>query len=181
MIFQLHPLAPGDLDRAIAALPELRLIRAGRALFVDADAQWAHRLVREMAFAGLRAEPSADPTERRAGLLPGSGGRLQRVPDGVALDVLYLRPLGLAEATRRVRPRIAWPDGGERLRRCRDLLHGRDAIVAWDRRAWATRGAWKRGEVRRVLRPAIFDRAAPLSYRGRTWVREGAIARWAFG
>lgn len=179
MILRLEPVRMGDLDRALVSLAVARLMRVPGALYVEVADEAHERATRALALAGLRAHPAAVPPDHPAGLVMGHGRTLD--PAGaVALDIVEVRPVPLSAATRELRTRFAWRGRAERRRRCRDLLHGRDALIAWERRAWAHRDAWRAPEARRALRTAVFDRAAAVTCRGRVWAGQGAISRWAF-
>jgi hypothetical protein len=61
-------------------------------------------------------------------------------------------------------------------------LSGVEASFGWRRRAWTTRDVLRTAEVRRVLRPVVFDIAAiGAPPERRAFARQGSIARWLFG
>src|SRR5439155_22293882 len=78
-----------------------------------------------------------------------------------AHDTVHVRTLPLGPETRRLLRTWPWRrPAAARRARCRDLLRGEDAILGWRRRAWAATGVLRAAEVRRVLRPVVFDHAA---------------------
>jgi hypothetical protein len=186
-VLRLDPLSGGLVDRALAAVDTVTLVRRPDGAYADVADAYAAPLVRALALGGVRAEVcAADMTIPRA-LLPALGRDLGPLPRGViAWDRVRVRPLALGDATRELlrQPRSRWsairidPTEGARA-----LLRSEDAMVAWARHAWATRDALRTRAVRASLRPVIFDRTATLraDLPGRTLASAGAITRWLFG
>jgi hypothetical protein len=185
MTLRLERVASGGIDEAIASLGMATLARSTEGPLLEVDEARLSAALRALAFAGVRASVVATtlipPHDARAAI----GRGLAPLPFGVlALDVVHVRALPLGTETRRLL-RGTWPwrrvDGSHRAR-CRDLLRRDDAVLGWRRRAWAPANVLRRPEVRRVVRPIVFDRTALFAPpEARTFARERAIAGWLFG
>jgi hypothetical protein len=178
-----RPVAPIDLVLVRSAE---RIVRSDGALWVEATNGPCDALRRGLAFAGLGAIEDEAPTPR-PDLVPSIGSTLVPASEP-AIEALTLRYVELAESTRRVLGqrwlRAVWPAYRTARRvACRDVLHERDALALWERRAWLAPGAVRLAAVRRSFRPIVFDRAALGALRpsGVLHARDGAITRWAFG
>jgi hypothetical protein len=101
----------------------------------------------------------------------------------LALDLVHIRSLPLGPETARLLTRaLLRRPNAARLALARDLLSGVEASFGWRRRAWTTRDVLRTAEVRRVLRPVVFDIAAiGAPPERRAFARQGSIARWLFG
>ena len=178
-----RPVAPIDL---ILVRSAERIVRSNGALWVEATAGPCDALRRGLAFAGLGAVEDEAPAPR-PDLVPSIGSTLVPAAEP-AIEALTLRYLELAESTKRVLGqqwlRAVWPAYRTARRvACRDVLHERDALALWERRAWLAPGAVRLAAVRRTFRPIVFDRAAlgDLRPSGLLHARDGEITRWAFG
>lgn len=140
--------------------------------------------LRSAALLGLRLRPSSvEPGERPPTLVEAHGRDLRPVPcDTGAIDRIELRPVPLAEATRRLlrRPFPFAPLPARRRERCRDLLHDRDLAYEATRVAWCPRAALRDGAYRRSLRPVVFDRGAGAPVLELT-AGDGDLAVWLRG
>ena len=171
------------IDGALSTVHSATLIRRTDGAFLEiADAD-AARVVRVLAFAGTRAIACEADLGAPAGSIPAVGVDLAPLAEGGEVDIVRIRRLGLGEATSEMlRPRfggLLGPSDAARMR-CRSVLHGADALLAWSRLAWGSRRALQRG--RTSLRPVVFDREATRrsDLRGRTYASEGAFSRWLF-
>ncbi|TMC73528.1 MAG: hypothetical protein E6J13_03645 [Chloroflexi bacterium] len=183
-VLRCERLATGDVDAAMASLGFVTLARTPVGAFAEVDADVVDRARRALAFAGVRATVSLETLAPRPGTRAAIGRDLVPLPLGsVALDLVHLRSLPLGPETARLlrttplrRPNVT------RRALIRDLLSGADVSVGWRRRAWTTREVLRSAEVRRVLRPVVFDIAAISSPpERRALTREGRVARWLFG
>ena len=176
--------ADGDVDGAIARLGGATLARMPEGRFVEVADQRGEVARRALAYAGIRATPTVTALVPRPGSRAALGRDLSPLPLAtVVLDLVHVRPLSLAAETRRLLKRSSFRRADSRRRLlCRDLLRGDELALGWRRRAWTSREALRSPDVRRVLRPIVFDVAAigaPPEHRA--LVREGAVARWLFG
>lgn len=185
-VLRLDPLPGASVDRAIAAVECLTLVRRSDGAFVDIEAAEVGRLVRTLAFAGVAAAPSEVELTVPRALLPALGRDLAPLASGLlACDIVRVRRLTLGEATRELLRRPLGGMGRPReaaRERARGLLRGDDALLAWGRQAWAARDALRTRVARRSLRPVIFDRSAieRTDLDGRTLASAGALTRWLF-
>ena len=176
-------LASGDVDAAVASLGTAILARTPVGAFVEVDGHLVDRARRLLAFAGVRATVSLETLAPRPGTRAAIGRDLTPLPlPSLALDLVHLRSLPLGPETARllrVGP-LRRPSAARRAL-VRDLLSGAEASFGWRRRAWTTRDVLRTRDVRRVLRPVVFDIAA-ISAPPERWAlaRTGSIARWLF-
>lgn len=179
------PAAP--LDRALALVDDVTLVRSAEGCTVQVRAADAAVLIRALAFAGIAARASGVDVSVPTGHVPAVGADLAPVPiDLLGCDVVRVRRLTIGEATAEVLRRrfAALRDPSPAAReRCRRLLRGEDALLAWDRRAWLPRAALRSARSRSCLRPVVFDRDAIErdDRPGRSFASQGALAAWAFG
>ena len=176
-------LATGDIDAAVASLGAVTLARTPVGSFVEVEGHLVDRARRLLAFAGVRATVCLETLAPRPGTRAAIGRDLTPLPlPSLALDLVHVRSLPLGPETSRLL-------GGGPLRRpnaarralVRDLLSGVEASFGWRRRAWTTRDVLRSGDVRRVLRPVVFDIAAiGAPPERRALARQGSIARWLF-
>lgn len=175
------PATPIDLCVLVLAQ---RLIRAGGLLWIEVTAERRDTLRRELAFAGLGTVDD-EPAGHEPDLAQAIGVALTPSAE-LSLDVLTLRPLGLAASTRRALgqrlPRLVPRIREQRHENCRRLLRGAEVEARWERRAWLPAALLRRRDARAALRPIVFDRAALSTSRPGGIVRasDGAITRWAF-
>jgi hypothetical protein len=183
-VLRCERLATGDVDAAVASLGAATLARTPVGAFVEVDDRAVDQARRLLAFAGVRAAVCLETLAPRPGTRAAIGRDLTPLPlPSLALDLVHVRSLPIGPVTARLltggllrRPSAA------RRALVRDLLSGAEASFGWRRRAWTTRDVLRTGEVRRVLRPVVFDIAAigaPPERRG--LARQGSIARWLFG
>ncbi len=184
-ILRLDRRGDGHLDLALAAIDAVTLARTPAGAFAEVPHADVQGLTRALALAGVAAVPCEASLEPAPGLHPAAGRDLSPLIAGaVALDLVRLRRLPLAESTREALRRD-WhglrPPSREGRERCRSLLRGEDAAFAWTRQAWATAAALRTRTVRAVLRPIVFDRAAlERASEGRTYGRDGLLGKWLF-
>lgn len=182
-ILRLRSVRATAVDAAIAALDAVTLARMAEGVFADVDDGRAERSIRALALAGISAVPCEIDLAAPRGMRAAIGRRLAPVP-GLALDLVTVRRVPLGGSTRRILRRrwgILRPSRDARAR-CRALLRGQDAELAWTRRAWGTAEAVRGPVARTILRPVVFD-AGGVDGRcpeRRTFAREGAIGRWLF-
>jgi len=182
-VLRCERLASGDVDAAIASLGAVTLARTPVGAFVEVDDNIVDRARRVLAFAGVRAGVSVETLAPRPGTRAAIGCDLTPLPlSSLVLDLVHVRSLPLGPETGRLlRAGPLQRPSAERRALVRDLLSGVDAAVGWRRRAWTTRDVLRAREVRRVLRPVVFDVAAiGAPPERRALAREGAIARWLF-
>ena len=176
-------LAHGNVDAAIASLGAVTLARTPVGAFIEVGDEIIDRARRILAFAGVRAAVSLETLAPRPGTRAAIGRDLTPLPlASLALDLVHVRSLPVGpETARLLRTRPLRRPSAARRALVRDLLCGVDAAVGWRRRAWTTREVLRAREVRRVLRPVIFDVAAlGAPPERRALAGEGAIARWLF-
>lgn len=177
----------GGLDR-IAMRRALRLVRRGSELWVSDAGGERRGLDRDLALCGIPAAQDADPPSADPAWRPAIGLGLAPLPsENAAFDVITVAPLDVGTATRGLIrtglfARIARPRS-ESVRSCRALLRGDEVLLRWERRAWLSPAACADRQVRRVVRPIVFDRAALREVRpgGIVPASAGAISRWAAG
>lgn len=182
-VLRCERLSHGNVDAAIASLGALTLARTPVGAFIEVGDDIVDRARRVLAFAGVRAAVSLETLAPRPGTRAAIGRDLTALPLGaLALDLVHVRSLPLGpETARLLRSRLLRPPSAARRALVRDLLCGVDAAFGWRRRAWTTREVLRAREVRRVLRPVIFDVAAlGAPPERRALACEGAIARWLF-
>ncbi|MEK6619566.1 MAG: hypothetical protein AABZ26_01170 [Chloroflexota bacterium] len=176
-----------DIDLALTAVERATLSRTAEGIFIEVPFVDTARLSRALAFVGVRVSTADVDLLPPPELIPATSDALEPLALGaIALDVVRIRRVSLGDATRQVLAR-RWPwlraASATSRTRCRALLDGTDAVVAWDRRAWGRRSQLRDRRVRAVLRPIVFDRGALEGDvpRHRAFATSGAITRWAFG
>ena len=182
-VLRCERLAAGDVDSAVASLGAVILARTPSGVFMDVEDHLVDRARRVLAFAGVRAYPSLETLAPRPGMRPAIGRDLTPLPrESLALDLVHVRPFPVgAETARLLRTGALRRPSASKRALVRDLLSGVDSSVGWRRRAWTTRDVLRTSEVRRVLRPVVFDLAAiGAPPERRVLARQGAIARWLF-
>lgn len=186
-VLRLVALAGNGVDDALAAIAGAVLARRERDAYAEVALADVERAARALALAGIRAEPCQVDLAPAPGLVLAVGRDLAPLPgEAVPLDVVHVRRLDPAEATREVMSRRWYgllPPTAAARERCRSLLRGQEVTLAWRRRAWLRHSALRSGEVRRSLRPVVFDRGAAgadLSLAPRISSRDGALGRWLF-
>lgn len=173
-----------DIDLAILRWCG-RAVRSRGSVWVSVGTADRAQLRRELALSGtgvLEEGHPQPPTDHVLTLV--SDLRPASAP---ALETIHLERLPLDEATRqvlggRLRRRLMRRQRVCRETACRALLHGRDELAWWDRRAWLPRSSLRDTGVRGRFGPILFDRAALGAPRRGGFVRasDGAITRWAF-
>ncbi|HYK97399.1 MAG TPA: hypothetical protein VEU77_03300 [Candidatus Acidoferrales bacterium] len=157
MTLELHVVASGDLDAAIADLREVRLERRAARTFITCDRAPLASVIAALARAGIEGSPVTPPTARamRAAVL----GHLDPIVLAETRDVVRIRCVPLGEAIDLVRD--ATRDlFGRRSRDRRDriaaLLHERDRLLLWRRILYAPSALLR---ARRIpgARPLVFD------------------------
>jgi hypothetical protein len=185
-VFRLVVVRGTSIGSALATADAATIARHGADAFLEIASEKAARVVRDLAFAGIAAEPSDKVLEPPRHLAVGIGTALVPLEDDpTAFDLLRLErvPLGAAtsEVLRRRLGRIR-PPGREARDRCRALLRGERVMFRWGRRVWASREALRSRRVRSSIRPVVFDRSSldrwPLE--GRIWAHDEALSRWVF-
>jgi len=175
-VLRCERLVPGEVDAAVASLGAVTLARTPVGAFVEVDDHVVDRARRLLAFAGVRAAVCLETLAPLSGTRAAIGRDLTPLPlPSLALDLVHVRSLPIGPETARLL-------AGACRALVRDLLSGVEASFGWRRRAWATRDVLRAGEVRRVLRPVVFDIAAiGAPPERRALARQGSIARWLFG
>lgn len=187
MILRLVPAHGDRLDPAVGSVGELVIVRRADGCYAQVADGEAARFVRELAYAGIEADPSHTELLRASGAIPATANDLRPAPVGlVASDSVRIRRIDLGAATADVlRRRFASirAPSAEAQRRCRRLLRAEDLMFCWQRQALIGRGAVR--SVRRTssIRPVIFDRPATgwTGREHRAFASDGLLARWAFG
>lgn len=185
-VLRLVPRSGSRIAPALTAVSGAVLARRGDAAYAEVPVAAVTRLARALAYAGISAEPCDADLVAPSGLLVAQGIDLSPLPSGlVALDLVRLERIHLGPATREaLRRRWAGllPPGAAARDRCRALLRDEVVLFAWERYAWASRGALRSSPARNALRPIVFDRAAVArgELAGRTSSRDEDLGRWLF-
>jgi hypothetical protein len=183
-VLRCERLAAGDVDAAIASLGAVTLARTPTGAFVEVEGDVSDRARRLLAYAGVQATTCLETLAPQPGTRAAIGRDLTPLPlPSLALDLVHIRSLPLGPETARLLTRaLLRRPNAARLALARDLLSGVEASFGWRRRAWTTRHVLRTAEVRRVLRPVVFDIAAiGAPPERRAFARQGSIARWLFG
>jgi len=169
-----------DLDTQLAELGETRLCRCADGVTLEcADGD---RAVTLLARAGVRATPRDAAPAPPAGAHPATVFDLAPFAVAGIFDVVAVRPVDVAEATKRVRTSASW----WRLRRAdrptlRALLRGEDRLIAWRRVVWGSIASLRSPLLERA-RPIVFDRAntghGPERF---SLARRAELTRWLIG
>lgn len=184
-IFRLARVRGVAVAKGLASVEVARLVRCGADAYLDIPAEAATAAMRDLAFAGIAAEPSDADLDPPEDLAVGIGLDLAPLADLAGFDVLRLERVPLGAATAEVlRRRVGGllPPGRGAQERCRNLLRGECVMFRWGRRVWARRGALRAGKARSSIRPVVFDPAALDQWKveGRTCTHDEALARWVF-
>ncbi len=182
-VLRCERLEGGDVDIALASLGMVTLARTPVGAFIDVDDHLVDRARRILAFAGVRAAVSVETLAPRPGTRVAIGRDLTPLPlPSLALDLVHVRSLPLGpETSRLLRGVLLRRPSGARRALVRDLLWGVDVSLGWRRRAWTTRDVLRSAEVRRVLRPVVFDISAiGAPPERRALALQGSITRWLF-
>ena len=157
MTLELHVVAPGDLDAAIADLREVRLERRAERTFITCDRAPVAAAIAALARAGVEGTPMTPSTApaMRAAVL----GHLEPIAFAETRDVVSIRCASLGEAIDLVRDATRDLFGRrarERRERIASLLHERDRLLLWRRILYAPSGLLRS---RRIpgARPLVFD------------------------
>lgn len=186
-VLRLAPLGGTTVGPALAAVGSAALARRGGTAYVEVPVADVPRLVRALAYGGIAAEHCDADLAAPVGLIAAVGLDLDPLPaELVAFDSVRVRRLPLGAAVREIlRRRYAGllPASVSARGRCRALLRGESAMLAWERRAWASRSALRAAPASRSLRPVVFDRAAleRTDLAGRTSSADADLAHWLFG
>jgi hypothetical protein len=182
-VLRCERLAEGAFDAAIASLGTATLARTPTGAFIEIEDAASDRARRALAFAGVRVVPSFESLAPRPGTRAAIGRDLTALPlPTLVLDLVHVRALSLgAELTRVMRSRGFRRAGASSRALARELLRGSDVPIGWRRRAWTTREVLRAREVRRVLRPVVFDIGAiSAPPERRSFARERSLERWFF-
>lgn len=186
MILRLIPVGGRLLDDAVASVRELRLVRRADGCYAEVADEDAEGFMRDLAYAGIQADPIHTELGPGAAAIPATAGDLRPAPvDLVVLDGVRIQRIHVGTATAEVlRRRLALirPPSAAAQKRCRLLLRGDDLLFRWQRQAFVERGAVRELRRRSSLRPVIFDRP-PDRWTGReprAFASDGLLARWAF-
>ena len=171
---RLERIAPWDVDRHLAELGALRLVRADGGLWVALGPDAVGRAVAMLARAGLRASAGA-PEPPTRGLVAAIVAHLEPLGAPAIVDVVTIRSVGDGEATARLARRGIFRRDAERDA-IRSILTGADRAFAWRRAVYAKPSALRR---LRGVRPVVFDRAALDRAEERlAFVGRSALTRW---
>ena len=171
---------------ALASVEVATLVRRGADVYLQVPTEATIAAMRDLAFAGIAADPTDADLTPAAHLDVGIGLDLMPLAaDLSALDILRLERVPLGAATAEIiRRRIAGALPPDRAARdhCRALLRGECVLFRWGRRVWATRAAIRARSARSSIRPVVFDRAAidRWTLQGRICTRDDALPRWVF-
>lgn len=179
MTLELHVVAAGDLDAAIAHLGEVRLERHAGRIHMDCDRAPVTDVIAALARAGLEAMPVTPPAA--PAMRPAVLDHLDPISFAETRDTVSVRcaPLGEAidlvhAATRDLFGRRA----RERRERLASLLDERDRLLLWRRVLYAPSALLR---ARRIpgARPLVFDpdgaaRAAERS----SFASAGRLSAW---
>jgi hypothetical protein len=183
---RLVPAGGRSLGGALATIGSATLARRDGGAYVEVEPAAVSRLVRALAFGGIAATQCVADLGPRDGLIAAIGRDLTPLPAAlVPLDVVRVRRVALGPATREILRRRLFgllPAAPSARLRCRSLLRDASVMLLWGRHAWASRAALRSLEVRRSLRPVVFDRDAldRAELPGRTTSADDDLARWLF-
>ena len=184
---RLDPVGGKAIDVAAAVALDMTFHRRAEALFAEVPSADVPAVVRALAYAGIDAQETRADLLRPSGHIPLVSRDLEPAPSALlASDVVRVHRLSLGQATAEVlRRRFAVfraPSVAAQVR-CRRLLRGDDALLAWERIAWIESARVRVARSRSSMRPIVFDRGAldRRDLRGRAFVSDGALGRWAFG
>ena len=171
-----------SIDLACAAADRFVLWRRAGEVRLFVDDRQAIRVLRSLAFDGVQVTVAEGGVPGPPALLAAIGTRLAptTLSHEAELDVLEVRVVPIAEATRGLlqRPARPWPLRRHRRIRCRAILRGTDTLLEVRRSAWCERATLSRA--RRDLRPVLFDRTAtPKAHR--VFAADGVLSRWIDG
>lgn len=160
------------------------LVRRGPDLYLDIAGTSVPLVLRDLAYAGIGAEPAAADLGSPIDGPVGIGVDLVPVASAI-LEIVRLERIPLGAATQEVlRRRLGGmlPPGREARDRCRALLRGECVMFRWGRRVWAPRSILRTGRARSSIRPVVFDHASLDRWElsGRTCIRDQALVGWAF-
>ncbi len=168
------------VEREVWSLTALRLARSPEAVL--AELPDGDRAAATLAFAraGIGVADTARAIAPGRALVAAIASTLEPLDRGtVAYDVVWIRPVSVAEATRRLR-RSGGPLRRRRdadLARCRAVLREADRVLAWRRVLWAEPAVLRRGL--RDARPVVFDRDAVHASSERwTFASDERLTRW---
>ncbi len=180
VIVALETAGARDLDGELWSLPPLRLVRLGGATFAELHGATREAAIPAFARAGVGLSPTDLVIAPPAALVAAVATTLEPLARSVAAyDVLSVRPVSTADATRTLRRArgLLRRRGGADLARCRAVLHEEERVLAWRRVLWAEPKVLRRGLP--GVRPVVFDRRAiDRSAERWTFASEARITRW---
>jgi hypothetical protein len=163
-----------EFDRAVCEIGRLSLERGPDGVFVEIAEALVARARIILGRHGVDARV-AEPLRPASNAVPGSVRDLAPLHVAGLIDRIWVRTVGLGEASHLARRGILRRYDAERLR---PLLRDEDRAYAWRRVVWMPRAAIRARELRAV-RPIVFDRAA-LNEGREHWAltRSCSLARW---
>lgn len=156
VVLRLERIALQDVDRHIAEIGALRLVRTDAGLWMEIAADTMPRAVAMLGRAGLRAVLIDVTLPTTRGLVPGIVTHLEPLGASRVIDTLMLRSLDEGEATARLARRSLFRRQPHRDR-IGGILRGSDRAFVWRRAVYA---APKTIRALRGVRPIVFDRGA---------------------
>jgi len=187
VILRLIPVHGDSLDRAVASVGEVLIVRRADGCFAQLADEQAATFIRDLALAGVEADAVQCDLGPGQAAIPATASDLRPAPvELVASDGVRVRRVHLGDATADVLRRhfaLIRAPSTQAQRTCRRLLRDEDVMFSWQRQAFIERQAVR--SVRRTssLRPVIFG-PAPGGRTGRerrAFASDGLLARWAFG
>lgn len=170
---RVEPVVAGDVDRHLAEIGVVRLVRADAGLWVEVEADAVPRASAMLFRAGMRVTSVGAPGPATQGLVAGIVTHLEPLRASGVVDVVTARALDEGEATARLARRSIVRRRPDR-EAIRAVLAGSDRVFVWRRAVYGTPGAIR---ALRGVRPAVFDRGAPereherLAFVGRSALR----------
>ena len=182
-IVRLEAVKRTAFDLRVAQLGHGKITRTASVTYLESDRR-IEDVGYQLAMAGIRVTRCSAIPGAAAELRPAIAFDLAPLDDSIrAVDVVEIEPISLGQASARLmHRRVRWlPHSRVARDACRRLLRDEDAILGWRRIVWCSVGSLRAARTHVRLRPVVFDKAAvarqPLRW---TYVRDGAIERWAF-
>lgn len=180
MIVTIDPRGARGIDGEVWGLGALRIAFTPRGVVAEIGADHLARLVTVFARSGIALTGTDGTIDEGVPLVPAIArtlGPLGVVP--VRCDVVSLRPVSVAQATRSLhrRPRLPRRSSPHETARCRAILREEERVLAWRRIVWAERSALRHGLG--GLRPIVFDHEA-LHRSAERWIfaSDRQVERW---
>ena len=169
-----------EFDTHLAQLGRARLCRCPEGVTIECDD--AGRAVTVLARAGANAKMCDSSPSPAVGARPAIARDLTPLAFAGMLDVVAVRSVDMAEATRRLRGSPSWwPSRRTDRVAIRALLRSEDRLLAWRRVVWGSVAILRSPGLDR-LRPIVFDRASADHGPERfSLASAGELTRWLTG